>query len=84
GRAFWTGLLAVTLNAYNRAKTINPFLDFGLQAPEETDGKSALILDAGVAFLVGRNVQLDLSAGTGIEGRTPPHPFLAGGVSVRF
>jgi hypothetical protein len=84
GRAFWTGLLAVTLNAYNRDKTINPFLDFGLQAPEERDGKSALILDAGVAFLVGRNVQLDLSAGTGIEGRTPPHPFLAGGVSVRF
>lgn len=84
GRAFWSGLLAVTLNAFNRDKTINPFLDFSLQAPEETDGKSALILDAGVAFLIGRNVQLDFSAGTGVSGRTPPHPFLAAGVSVRF
>lgn len=84
GRTFASGLFAVTLNYFNHNRTINPFLDLGLQAPEERDGKSSLIIDAGIAFILGHNVQLDFSVGTGSLGRTPPHPFLSAGVSIRF
>jgi len=37
-----------------------------------------------VAYIVGRNVQLDVSVGTGVNGQTPPHPFVSLGVSFRF
>ncbi len=83
GRAFVTGLGAITLN-YNATPRINPFVDMGLQAPEERDGKSSLIFDAGIAYFTSRNVQLDISFGTGALGHTPPHPFWSAGISVRF
>ena len=84
GRTFTAGLAALTLNYFNKSKTINPFLDFGLQAPEDRNGMTSLILDAGIAFIVGKDLQFDLSAGTGVSGGTPPHPFIAFGVSARF
>lgn len=84
GNTFATGLFALTLNYFNQARTINPFIDLGLQAPEERDGRSSLILDAGIAVIIGQDIQFDLSAGTGLLGRTPPHPFIAIGVSARF
>ena len=84
GHAFTAGLFALTLNYFNRARTINPFVDMGFQGPEERYGKSSLTFDAGVAFIIGHNIQLDLSAGTGTLGRTPPHPFIAAGISARF
>ncbi len=83
GRSFVTGLGAITLN-YNPTPRLNPFVDMGLQAPEERDGKSALIFDLGIAYFTRRNVQLDLSYGTGALGHMPPHPFWSAGVSVRF
>ncbi len=83
GRTFTTGLLAVTLN-YNPTSRVNPFIDMGLQAPEARNGRSSLIFDAGVAFITSRNVQLDLSYGTGALGRTSPHPFWSAGASVRY
>ena len=83
GRPFIAGLSALTLN-FNPTPRFNPFIDMGLQSPEERNGRSSLIFDAGVAFLTSRNVQLDLSYGTGALGRGSPHPFWSAGVSARF
>lgn len=82
GKAFAAGLFALTLN-YLPRKKLNPFIDFGLQAPEAKQGKAAVIVDAGAAYIVGRNVQLDVSLGVGAHGQTPPHPFVSFGVSFR-
>jgi hypothetical protein len=82
GEVFAAGLFAVTLS-YLPSPRVNPFIDLGLQAPEAKGGRSALIVDAGVACILGRNLQLDASAGTGTHGRTPPHPFVSFGVSFR-
>ena len=84
GNTFSTALLATTLNYFNRARTFNPFIDFGFQGPEERYGRSSLILDAGMAYIVGRTVQIDLSVGTGALGRTSPHPFISFGLSKMF
>ena len=81
---FLAGLFATTLNYFNATKTINPFLDVGLQAPEGSQAGTAVILDGGLAYLPGRNVQVDVSAGTGVHGRTPPQLFFSIGVSLRF
>ena len=43
-----------------------------------------MIYDAGVAYIVGHDIQLDLSVGTGAAGLTPPHPFVSAGISKRF
>lgn len=82
GKTFAAGLFAVTLN-YLPTKKLNPFIDMGLQSPEESDGKSSIIFDTGLAYIVGNNVQLDASIGTGAHGNTPPHPFIGFGVSFR-
>lgn len=82
GKSFAAELLAVTLN-YLPSKKLNPFVDFGLQAPEEKGGKSAVIVDWGVAYIAGHNVQLDASVGTGVHGHTAAHPFLSLGISFR-
>lgn len=83
-RRFTAALFALTFNYFNDAKTINPFVDIGLQAPETLGAGSSLILDAGVAYLPSRNVQFDVSAGNGAHGRTPPRLFLSVGLSLRF
>ena len=56
GKAYTAGLFALTLN-FLPSKKLNPFIDFGLQAPEEKNGKSSVIVDAGVAYIVGRNLR---------------------------
>lgn len=84
GNTFSTVLFATTLNYFNRARTFNPFIDFGFQGPEERNGRSSLIVDVGVAYILGRTVQFDLSVGNGVLGRTVPHPFLSFGVSKMF
>ena len=75
--------LASTLT-YAPTTHLGFFVDFGFQAPEEAGGGESLIYDAGATYIVGRNVQLDVSVGTGARGRTSPHPFWSAGVSVRF
>jgi hypothetical protein len=82
GKRFTAGLFAMTLS-YAPTKKLNPFIDIGLQAPEEKGGKTAVIADAGVAYIVGRNIQLDVSVGTGAHGNSPPHPFISFGISFR-
>jgi hypothetical protein len=83
GRLFTAGLFAITLN-YLPSKRLNPFIDLGVQSPEANNGKAAAILDGGVAYIIGRNIQIDASIGTGAHGETPPHPFLEFGISWRL
>src|SRR5258705_1093863 len=82
GRLFTAGLFAMTLN-YLPNKKLTPFIDLGVQFPERTYGKAAAILGSGVAYIVGRNLQVDASIGTRVHGDTAPQPFLAFGISWR-
>lgn len=82
-RLYTAGLFALTLN-FNPGKTLNLFVDTGVQSPETPRGQTSVIADAGVAWLITRDIQLDISAGSGVAGHTTPHPFLAAGISRRF
>ena len=82
-RTYTAGLFAATLN-FNPTKKLNFFVDTGMQTPEEKGGKTSIILDGGAAYIIGHDIQLDLSVGTGVAGSTPPHPFIAAGFSKRF
>ena len=79
---YGTGLAAATLSYGPNART-SLFADAGFQTSEGT-GRTALTLDAGIAYIVGRDVQLDLSVGNGVTGFTTPRPFVAAGLSYRF
>ena len=81
-RTFAAALGALTLN-YLPTERINPFVDIGTQDPEAVNGAMAIIVDAGLACIIGSDVQLDLSAGRGIRGSSPPQPFVAVGLSLR-
>ena len=81
-RSLTAGVGALTLN-YLPTERLNPFVDMGLQTPEEVGGTTSIILDAGVAYVVGRDLQLDVSIGRGVHGTTPPRPFIGAGVSIR-
>ena len=82
GRLFTSGLFATTLN-YLPTQKLNPFVDVGVQSPEATAAQSSAILDGGVAYIIGRNVQVDASIGTRIHGTTGPQPFIEFGISWR-
>jgi len=83
GKLFTAGLFATTLN-YTPTKKLNPFVDLGIQAPEMSDGQTAAILDGGLAYIIGQNLQVDASVGTRVHGETGPQPFLAFGISWRW
>jgi hypothetical protein len=83
GRLFTSGLFAFTVN-YNPSQRLNFFLDTGEQYPERKDGRGSAIVDTGVAYMLTHDIQLDLSVGTGVAGKTPPHPFIGAGISRRF
>ncbi len=72
-----SGLLAATLQ-YNISPAINVFVDGGA-----TTNPSSLLLDAGTAWIIGKDLQLDFSAGFGAHGDVPDR-FVAMGVSRRF
>lgn len=82
GRAFTAELFAVTLN-YLPTTKLNPFVDIGIQSPEEKNGSASAILDGGVAYIFGRNLQLDVEVGTRVHGDTGPKPFVGFGISWR-
>lgn len=82
-QVFTAGLFAMTIN-YNPSRTLNLFVDTGMQSPETKNGKSTIIFDAGVAYLISRDTQLDFTVGTGTAGATPPRTFLSAGMSMRF
>jgi hypothetical protein len=83
GRTFTAALGAITLT-YSPTDRISPFVDLGAQSPETPAGTAAIIVDAGLGYIVGRDIQLDVSAGRGVHGATPPRPFIAAGVSIRY
>ena len=82
-KIFTAGLFAATLS-YNPCKFFNVFVDTGVQSPETKYGKTSAIFDLGVAYIIGHDVQLDFSVGSGGAGVTPPHPFLSAGISKRL
>lgn len=82
-RPYMAALFAATLN-YNPTPNLNLFVDVGVQSQEAKRGRTSVICDIGVAYLIGRNVQVDVSAGWGASSAMPPRPFLASGISVRF
>ena len=77
---FSATLLASTLT-FTRSQRVMPFLDVGYQKPSSPAGPAALVVDAGLAYIVTPNVQFDASAGRGMHG--PAAPFVAAGISVR-
>ena len=79
---FFTGLAAVTLS-YEPTPKAAWFVDTGVQAPEDEGGLTSVIVDGGVAIFLGRNMQLDVSAGTGLLGDTSPRPFVSVGFALR-
>lgn len=83
GEMFSSGLFAMTL-AYDVTDQLNLFVDTSYQAHESRDGDAALIFDAGVAYLPVADIQLDLSAGRGSSGLSPPRPFVSVGISKLF
>jgi hypothetical protein len=82
GERFGTALGALTLSWQPTPKW-NPFVDVAYQSREEREGTWAMIVDAGVSYLVACDLALDLSAGQNVHGFTSPKPFVAAGISVR-
>ena len=80
---FSAGLFAMTLT-YSQSKALSFFVDTGVQSPEGENGKTAITYDAGVAYLISRDVQLDFSVGAGTAGVSTPRAFLSAGISMRF
>lgn len=60
------------------------FVDSGAQKPEAGGAGSAVVYDAGMAYLVSRDIQVDLSVGAHGTGSTPPRSFAATGLSIQF
>lgn len=83
GKRFGATLLFATLS-YKPVPSLELFVDGALQRPEARGAGSGVVFDAGLAFLLGRDVQVDLSAGARRAGGTPPRRFFAAGISVRF
>jgi Putative MetA-pathway of phenol degradation len=80
----FTAALAALTVQYNVSPRLNGFVDGGMQTPERRGGTSSLLVDAGVAWIVGRSTQLDASIGWGAHGETPPRVFWSAGLSRRF
>jgi Putative MetA-pathway of phenol degradation len=80
---FTAALAALTLQ-YNVSKTFNVFVDGALQAPESRGGSASLLLDTGAAWVIGNDTQLDVEAGWGARGQSPPNAFIGAGISRRF
>jgi len=77
-----TAIGALTLS-WQPTPRWNPFIDVAYQSREDVGGTWAMIADAGVAYIIGCDLQLDFSAGQNLHGVTAPKPFVAAGVSVR-
>jgi hypothetical protein len=83
GRQYNSALFAVTLG-YAASKQLNLFVDTGMQSREQRHGGGQVVVDAGVAYMLSPDLQLDASIGRGVHGEMPPHAFASAGVSVRF
>ena len=77
-----TAAAALALN-WQPTPRWNPFVDAAWVSREDAGLGWAMVADAGVAFIIGCNLQLDFSAGQSLHGVTQPKPFVAVGISVR-
>ena len=77
-----TALAALTLT-WQPTPRWNPFVDAAYASREDAGRGWAMIADAGVAYILGCNLKLDVTVGQGLHGVTQPKPFVAAGVSVR-
>ena len=82
-RLYRSILVAATLS-YNVSRALSIFVDAAVQSPERKHGRSAAVIDVGAAYLVGADLQLDLSAGAKVTGTTPPRRFWSLGISRRY
>jgi hypothetical protein len=82
-RRYTSALVAATLG-YDASKALNLFIDTGMQYPESKGGGLGAIIDVGASYLIGRNLRLDLSAGSRLAGTTYPRTFVSVGFSQRF
>ena len=80
---FTAGLAALTLQ-YSFSDRANVFIDGAAQTPERHGGGTSLIVDTGAAWIIGRDMQFDISAGWGARGSTAPNVFWSAGISRRF
>ena len=80
---FTAALAALTLQ-YNITKKFNVFVDGALQSPEGRGGSAAVIVDTGAVWIVGNDTQIDVEAGWGARGQSPPNVFVGAGISRRF
>jgi hypothetical protein len=83
GRRFNAALFAMTV-AYRPVRRLELFADMGVRRPEARGAGSAVVYDAGLACLVTRDLQVDLSVGVRGAGSTLPRSFVAVGASFRF
>jgi hypothetical protein len=80
---FTAGLAALTIQ-FNFSPKLNVFVDGGMQTPEQRAGTASLLVDSGVAWIIGQSTQLDASIGWGAHGTASPRVFWSAGVSRRF
>ena len=87
GQACPNGYLLQALTSASLERAISArlsgFVELFFASRGERDGRDALGLDAGLVYLLTRRVALDVSVGTGLNGRGPEYLFRAGG-SARF
>lgn len=82
GHVYTAGVFALTFN-YQPTERLNPFLDIGYLSSTGAGTGASVTLDAGIAWIIGDNVQLDVSVGQGLNGDAP-RPLIGGGFSIRF
>jgi hypothetical protein len=80
----YTSVLAALTVQYSATPAVGVFMDTAWQRPEVPDGGAAGFVDAGAAWIVGNDTQLDLSFGWGARGETVPDWFWSAGFSRRF
>jgi hypothetical protein len=84
-RSFTAALAALTVQ-YNLTEKGNVFVDGGYESRSGSGhgSGSSLLLDTGVAWIVGRDTQLDFSIGWGAHGSDVPNVFISAGYTRRF
>lgn len=82
GQTYGASVFALTVN-YQPTDRLNPFVDIGVQSSTGEGTAASVTLDAGVAWIIGRDIQFDVSVGQGLNGDAP-RPFVAGGFSIRL
>lgn len=83
GQRFSAALLAVTLE-YKLSRALEFFVDAAAKRPEATGAGSAVLYGVGLAYLVSRDLQVDLTVGVRGAGSTVPRSLVAAGFSMRF